>query len=370
MRDPYEVLEVDRSATVEEIKRVYRKKAKACHPDLHPGDETAAERFKELSEAYSILSDEDKRQKYDTYGAAAFENGGMGAGGYGFDMGDIFGDFFGDLFGGGRRRDPNAPRAGADIQVELRLTFREAVFGCKKEVTVTREVNCSACGGTGAKRGTDHKVCPTCHGRGTINQTTRSPFGQMVREVTCPRCHGKGKIIETPCEHCHGTGREQKKQTISVSIPAGVDDGNILPMRGQGHGGFNGGANGDLYVVLRVAKHELFQRNGSDLFFEMPISFTQAALGDKLEVPTLTGTKEFELPEGTDTGALFTLKGEGVENVRTKRKGDLHFRVIIQTPKNLNEEQKEALRKYAELTGKSVRETKKSFFDKVKDFFE
>ena len=372
MKNPYEVLGVEQNAGVDEIKKIYRKKAKKYHPDLNPNDEVAAEKFKELSEAYAILSDEEKRRMYDTYGEAAFEQGGMG-GGYHVDMsgmGDIFGDIFGDLFGTRRRANPNAPRKGADARVEVRLSFNEAVFGTTKKIAITREEDCEHCRGTGAEDGTQPKTCPTCGGSGVINREVNSMFGRMINQTTCPTCGGKGTVIETPCAHCHGTGRVRKKKTIAVNIPAGVADGNIVPMRGEGNRGKNGGPNGDLYVILSVEASPLFERQGNDIFYELPISFTQAALGDEVEVPTLKGKTRFKIPAGTQPGQRFKLSGEGVPFVNSSRKGDLYFFTKIDVPKKLSEEQRKALHRFAETMGEEVSESKKNFFDKVKEMFE
>lgn len=376
MKDPYEVLGVEKNADKQTIKRAYRTKAKKYHPDLNPGDDAAAEKFKELSAAYDILQDDEKRQLYDRYGAQAFENGGPGAGGFsggfGFDPTDIFGDLFSDFFGGGsrsRRQNPNAPKPGEDIRVEVKLTFKEAVFGTSKKIKLRRFRHCDHCQGSGAEPGSEKKTCPTCQGSGVTAQEVRTPFGRMVNQTTCPHCHGEGVIIEKPCRECHGQGRLKKEATISVDIPAGVDDGNILPIRSQGHEGQNGGAAGDIYVILRVAPSDIFTRRGSDLYLDIPVQFGQAALGDKIQVPGLEGKLNFDLPAGTQTGSLFTLKGEGVPHVRTGQKGDLHFRVNIVTPKKLNSEQKEALRAFQAAMGEESEESH-SFWDKVKDIFD
>nr|WP_072514466.1 molecular chaperone DnaJ [Ndongobacter massiliensis] len=371
MRDPYEVLGVSKDASTAEIKKQYRSRAKAYHPDLNPGNEEAAEKFKELSTAYGILSDEEKRKQYDMYGEAAFENGGVGAGGFGVDFGDLFGDLFGDFFGGrARPQDATRPRQGEDVQVELRLTFKEAVFGCEKEVQYTCDAICTSCHGTGGKNGAERKTCSRCHGTGTVQVQSNSVFGRMIRTATCPTCNGRGSVVKEVCDHCHGSGQERKKRKVRVKVPAGVDDGNILPLHGQGSAGINGGPAGALYVVLRVAPHELFQRRGRDLFYELPIGYAQAVLGAKLEIPTINGRRDFDLPAGTETGRRFRLRGEGVSDVRTGEKGDLYFSVRIETPKQLNEEQQEKLRAFAESMGQETQAHRKSFFDKVKDLFD
>ncbi|WP_019189605.1 molecular chaperone DnaJ [Levyella massiliensis] len=372
MQDPYEVLGVSRNATLSDIKKSYRQKAKQYHPDLNPGDAEAAKKFNDLSEAYGILQDDEKRRLYDTYGAAAFENGAGGAGGgFGFDMDDIFGDLFGDLFGrAGARQNPNRARRGADIRKEVRLTFKEAYFGVEKTVNIRREHECAHCHGTGAKDGTAKRTCPTCHGAGVINREVHSPFGRIVQQTTCPNCGGRGEVIDEKCPHCHGNGRETESVKLSVKIPAGIADGNILPMRGQGHSGANGGPSGDVYIVVRVEASELYERHGNDLYFEMPLSFVQATLGDEVEVPTMEGKEAFRIPAGTQTGTRFTLKGKGVRDVRTGRPGDLHFIIDIQTPTHLNEEQADALRAYAKTMGDEVEEKEKNFWEKVKDLFD
>ncbi len=373
MKDPYEVLGVDRNADISSIKSAYRKKAKKYHPDLNPGDKHAEEMFKELSTAYDILQDDEKRRLYDTYGASAFENGGMGGasnfGGFGFDMNDIFGDLFSDLFGGGRTSSyRNVRRKGEDIRIELELSFKEAVFGCKKKIQFKRKESCSHCHGTGAEPGSNKKTCPRCQGSGVVQQQINSPFGRMINQTTCPQCHGEGRIIEKPCKACSGSGRESKKVSLNVNIPAGVDDGNIIPMSGQAHGGLNGGPAGDVYIILRVEPSGIFERRRNDLYVDLPISFSQAVFGDKVEVPVLEGREKFDLPEGTQTGSTFKLKGKGVKDVRTGRPGDLIFRVNIETPKNLNHDQKEALKAFQETMGEET-EAKKNFWDKVKDVF-
>ena len=374
MNDPYKVLGVETDADITVIKKAYRSKAKQYHPDLNPGDEKAAEKFKELSEAYDILQDPEKRKLYDTYGASAFEQGGMGAsgyGGFGFDMNDIFGDLFSDLFGGSSgRQNYNGPMQGADIRIEQRLTFKEAVFGVKKTVSVRRETECDHCHGTGSEPGTGKRTCPTCGGSGVVRHQVNTPFGRMMQQSTCSTCGGTGEIIEKPCSVCHGSGRKREQVSIDISIPAGVDNGNILPIRGEGHRGKNGGAAGDLFIVLRVAPSEIFERHGTDLYLNIPISFPQAALGDEIEVPTLYGNSSLKIPEGTQTGSRFPLKGKGVPDVRTQKPGNLYVDVTIETPKKLTEAQKHKLEAYSEAMGEEVEGAQKSFWDKVKDLFD
>ncbi len=373
MRDPYEVLGVEKTATSVEIKREYRKLAKKYHPDLNPDNEEAEQKFKEVTLAYEILSDADKKQKYDTYGAAAFENGGAGfnggfGGGFG-GFGDIFGDLFGNIFNQGYQNNAKRPAKGADIQQVVNLTFQEAAFGASKEIQIRREEECHVCHGSKAEKGSETHTCPDCHGQGVVNEVSRTPFGTMSRTVTCSKCHGTGEIIDKPCKNCKGTGKEYKSEKIKIDIPSGVEDNNVIRLSGKGHVGENGGPNGDLYVILRVANHEIFKRDGLDIYYEMPISFPTAALGGKIDVATLRKSVEFEIPAGTQTGERFTLKNEGIKDKRTGRTGNLYFYVKVVTPTKLSKDQKEALKAYAEASGSEVRE-EKSFFDKVKDFFE
>lgn len=372
MKDPYELLGVSKTATKSEIKKIYRKKAKQYHPDLNPDNPEAEQTFKEMTDAYAILSDDEKRRMYDTYGPAAFEQGGMGSGMH-VDISDIFGDIF-DLFGGGgrrsRRRDPNGPRQGNDIQYELDLTFKEAVFGTEKKIKVPTNIDCDHCHGYGTADGTPPDPCPTCKGSGQVQRQTQSGFMNFVQTVTCPTCHGSGVQASEKCDHCGGKGREKVDRTIQVKIPAGVNDGNMLPLRGQGHEGMRGGPNGDLYVILRVQESELFDRNGNDLYFELPISFAQATLGDQVKIPTLEGQIEYEIPSGTQPGTRFTLEDKGVPDVHGRGYGNLYFDVTIDVPEELSEDQEEALRAFSASMGENPSGKKKSFFDKVKDIFD
>ena len=369
MKDPYEVLGVSKSASSDEIKREYRKLAKKYHPDLNPDDKEAEQNFKEATLAYEILSDPEKKQKYDAYGSAAFENGGAGFnGGFG-GFGDIFSDLFGDIFNQGYGNNAKRPIKGDDIQQVVNLTFQEAAFGTSKEIQVRREVECHVCHGSKAEEGSETHTCPDCHGQGMVNEVSRTAFGTMSRTVTCSKCHGTGEIIENPCKNCKGDGKEYKSEKIKIDIPSGVEDKNVIRLSGKGNVGENGGPFGDLYVVLRVANHEIFKRDGLDIYYEMPISFPTAALGGKINVATLRKPVEFEIPAGTQTGEKFTLKKEGIEDKRSGRTGNLYFYVKVITPTKLSKEQKQALKNYAEASGDEVREDK-SFFDKVKDFFE
>lgn len=372
MQDPYEVLGVSRDATDEEIKREYRKLAKKYHPDLNPGDSEAEQMFKEATLSYEILSNKEKRAQYDRYGSAAFENGGQGYGGFSGGFGDIFGDIFSDLFGGGGGYASNAnrPVKGADIQQVVKLTFAEAAFGASKEVQIRREVECETCNGSGAKDESSIHTCDKCNGAGVVNEVSQTPFGRMSRTVTCDKCSGSGEIIDDPCKVCHGAGKVYKSERIKVDIPSGVETNNVMRISNKGHAGENGGPNGDLYVIIDVEDHEIFRRDGLDIYYEMPISFPTAALGGEIEIPTLTQTQKFDIPAGTQTGSKFKLKREGITDSRSKRTGDLYFYVRVVTPEKLSHEQKEALENYAATLGEEVKVQEKGFFSKLKDFFD
>ncbi len=371
-RDYYEVLGIDRNATDADIKKAYRTLAKKYHPDLNPGDKEAERKFKEVNEAYEVLSNPEKKSRYDQFGHAGtdpngfggFGSGGFGAGGFE----DIFDMFFGGTgFGSSTRR--RGPQKGADLRVDIELKFEEAVFGIDKEIEVIRREQCHTCGGTGAKPGTDVRTCGNCNGTGQVQYTQNTPLGRFVNVKTCDRCHGEGKIIDSPCTTCRGTGQEQRKRIIQINIPAGVDNGSVLPLRGEGEPGTKGGRPGDLYVYIHVTPHPIFTREGNDIFCEVPITFAQAALGAELMVPTLDGRVKYNIGEGTQTGTVFRLKGKGVPNVRGYGRGDQYVKVKVDVPKKLNKEQREALQKFAELSGEEVHEQTKSFFDKVKDVF-
>ena len=376
-RDYYEVLGVSKTATDDELKKAYRKLAKQYHPDLHPGDKEAEAKFKEINEAYEILSDADKRAKYDQYGFAAFDpNSGFGGfdGGFGGfdDLGDILGSIFGggfggfgSGFGGGQRRN-NGPRKGENVRVNLTLDFEEAVFGCKKEIPVNMVETCPDCKGTGCAEGTHPETCPDCGGRGTVVRTQRTAMGMMQSTSQCPRCNGRGQVIHTPCPTCKGNGRIRKKKTVSVNIPAGIDNGQTVSLRGLGNEGVNGGAPGDLLVTVTVRAHALFERDGSSILLDLPISYAQAVLGAEVTVPTLTGKVKLTIPEGTDTGTTFRLKGKGVPFLRGNGSGDQFVTVNIETPKKLSDTQKEALRKFAEAMDEPVAAEKKRGFGKKK----
>ena len=376
-RDYYEVLGVSKTATDDELKKAYRKLAKQYHPDLHPGDKEAEAKFKEINEAYEVLSDADKRAKYDQYGFAAFDpNSGFGGfdGGFGGfdDLGDILGSIFGGGFGGfgggfgGGQRRNNGPRKGENVRVNLTLDFEEAVFGCKKEIPVNMVETCPDCKGTGCAEGTHPETCPDCGGRGTVVRTQRTAMGMMQSTSQCPRCNGRGQVIHTPCPTCKGNGRIRKKKTVSVNIPAGIDNGQTVSLRGLGNEGVNGGAPGDLLVTVTVRAHALFERDGSSILLDLPISYAQAVLGAEVTVPTLTGKVKLTIPEGTDTGTTFRLKGKGVPFLRGNGSGDQFVTVNIETPKKLNDTQKEALRKFAEAMDEPEAAEKKRGFGKKK----
>ena len=373
-RDYYEVLGVDKNANPEDIKRAYRKLAMKYHPDKNPGDKSAEDKFKELNEAYEILSSPEKKQRYDQFGHAGV-NGNTG-GGFGNrgDFGgfggfeDIFGDIF-DMFGGGSTRRRSGPQKGADIKYELNISFEEAVFGTEKTIEFYKYENCHTCNGTGAKPGTSTKTCSHCKGTGEVRYVQRTPLGQIVNVRACDQCGGEGTIIEVSCPTCKGKGKERKRKKVKVKIPAGVDNASIIPLRGQGEPGIKGGPYGDLYVVLRVKEHEIFERDGYDIICEMPITFVQAALGEELEVPTLEGKVKYKIPEGTQSGTIFRLKNKGIQNPKGFGKGHQYVKVVVEIPKNLSEKQKEILRQFANEDVEEIHEKRKSFFKKVKDVF-
>lgn len=356
-RDYYEVLGVEKGASADEIKKAYRKLAKANHPDLHPGDKECEERFKEVNEAYEILSDDEKRAKYDQFGHAAFDpNAGYGGGfGGGFgdfgDLGDIFSSFFGGGFGGSRQANPNAPRKGESVRVQVNISFEDAAFGCKKEIAVNRVEQCPDCSGTGCAPGTTAEVCPDCNGTGSVRTTQRTPFGMAQSTGPCPKCRGTGKIIHTPCKNCRGSGSIRKQVRISVDIPAGIDDGQTISLRGQGSAGANGGPQGDLLVTVLVRPHARFERDGNSVLLEQEISYAKAVLGGEVEIPTLDGNVKLTIPEGTQPGAVFRLRGKGIPYLHGGGRGDQFITVNIAVPKNLASSQKELLRQFAASMG-------------------
>lgn len=390
-RDYYEVLGVSKDADDAAIKKAYRALAKKYHPDMNPGDAEAEKKFKEASEAYAVLSDAEKRRQYDQFGHAAFEGGAGGAGGFGgfdfngADFGDIFGDIFGDLFGGGRRggRANNGPMKGANIRKSIRITFEEAVFGCKKELEVILKDPCTTCGGTGAKPGTSPETCPKCGGKGQVVYTSQSFFGTVQNVQTCPNCGGSGKVIKEKCISCSGTGYTSSKKKIEVTIPAGIDNGQSVRIREKGEPGTNGGPRGDLLVEVNVSRHPIFQRQDMHIFSTVPISFAQAALGGDVKIQTVDGAVIYNVKPGTKTDTKVRLKGKGVPSLRNSAvRGDHYVTLVIQTPEKLSAEAKEALRRFDELSGnslhqndsnpeKSEKKTKrKGFMDKVKEAFE
>ena len=376
-RDYYEVLGVSRSASEDEIKKAYRKLAKQYHPDLNPGNAEAEQKFKEVNEAYEVLSDANKKARYDQFGFAGVDpNYGAGAGGGGGfggftdfdfgDLGDIFGSFFGGGFGGGTRASRNGPQRGESIRVGVTVSFEEAAFGCEKEVTVDRIDQCPTCKGSGCESGTTPEVCTQCGGTGQVQQRRQTPMGVFATTTTCPKCGGRGKIIHSPCKDCGGTGQQRKRRTIQVNIPAGIDNGQTISLRGQGNAGKNGGPAGDLLITVTVRPHQLFRREGNDVLCEAPITFTQAVLGGEMEIPTIDGKVKYDIPEGTQTGTTFRLRGKGIPNLNGRGRGDQYVTVYIETPRNLNREQKEALKKFSQSLGEHNYEARKNFFSKFK----
>lgn len=367
-RDYYEVLGVSKNASKDEIKRAYRKLSKKYHPDINkePG---AEEKFKEVKEAYEVLSDDQKRARYDQFGHEdPSQNQGFGGGFSGFDGFGGFEDIFNTFFGGGgsRRRNSNAPRAGADLQYSMSISFEEAVFGKETDIQIPKEETCDTCGGSGAKPGTKPETCPHCHGTGQISTEQNTPFGRIVNRRVCTHCDGTGQIIREKCSTCGGTGKVRKRRRIHIKIPAGIDDGQQLRVAGQGEPGVNGGPPGDLYIVFHVKPHEFFERDGDDIYCEMPLTFAQAALGDEIEVPTLHGKVKLKIPAGTQTGTKFRLRGKGAPNVHGYGVGDQHIIVKVVTPTKLTEKQKQLLREFAEIGGSIPDEQHESLFDKVK----
>ncbi|WP_217513633.1 molecular chaperone DnaJ [Vibrio metschnikovii] len=375
-RDFYEVLGVSRDASERDIKKAYKRLAMKFHPDRNPGDASAADKFKEVKEAYEILTDPQKKAAYDQYGHRAFEQGGGGFGGGGFsgggaDFGDIFGDVFGDIFGGGRRGGgAPRPQRGADLRYNMELTLEEAVRGCSKEIEIPTLVHCDSCDGSGAKKGTSAQTCGTCHGHGQVQMRQ----GFFAVQQTCPTCHGKGKIIKDPCNVCHGQGRKQKTKTLNVKIPAGVDTGDRIRLANEGEAGDMGAPAGDLYVQVHVKEHHIFERDGNNLYCEVPVSFAMAALGGEVEVPTLDGRVNLKVPEETQTGRMFRMRGKGVKSVRGGAIGDLIVKLVVETPVKLSARQKELLRELEDSCGGDAANKHKpkseGFFNGVKKFFD
>lgn len=380
-RDYYEVLGLQKGASDDEIKKAFRKMAMKYHPDKNPGDKAAEEKFKEINEAYAVLSDPDKKNKYDRFGHAGVDPnagfGGGGAGGFGgfggfediFDMfGGAFGGGFGGFGGGGRSRR-NGPRKGSDLQKAITIDFKEAAFGTKKQIRINKYVKCKTCSGTGAEPGTSKKTCPTCGGSGEVRTAQRTPLGTFQSVSPCSDCNGTGEINESPCRDCGGTGKIRDNVTISVNIPAGVDNESVIPIKGQGEPGINGGPDGDLYIVINVEPHPLFERRGQDLWLEIPITFDQAALGDEIVVPTLEEKVSYKVPAGTQPGTVFRLKNKGIKSVRGSRKGDLYVKVTLEIPTKLNSKQKKAIEAMGKAVGSECYQKKSSFLDSIKEFF-
>lgn len=383
-RDYYEVLGVNKQSSDDEIKKAYRQMAKKYHPDLHPGDKDAEAKFKEVNEAYEVLSDHDKKARYDQFGHAGvdpnFSAGGGGFGGFGggfgggFDMGDL-GGIFSDLFGGGfggfgsRERANTGPQKGENLRTRLTISFFEACKGAKKEIDLSHLVSCPDCGGSGAEKGTTPKTCSDCGGSGYIRRVQRTPIGNIQQTTPCPRCSGKGKIIENPCSRCSGGGRINKRSKIEINIPSGIDDGQTIPIRGMGDAGLNGGMAGDLYVTVNVRPDPIFERDGYNIYTEIPITFAQATLGDEITVPTIDGKVSYSIPEGTQSGTTFRLRNKGVQELGGRGRGDQYVKVTVEIPKKLNKSQKEAIKSFDELINKenSHYEKRKSFFERLKD---
>ncbi|NLX76109.1 MAG: molecular chaperone DnaJ [Clostridiaceae bacterium] len=371
-RDYYEILGVSRDADEAELKKAYRKLAKKYHPDMNPNDKEAEAKFKEINEAYAVLSDPQKRQQYDRFGHSGLNgNGFEGFSGFGFDFGfeDLFDTFFGGSPFGRSTRRKTGPQRGSDLKYSLEISFTEAAFGTTKEINISRMQLCHVCKGTGSKPGSAPETCKRCNGTGQIRHVQATPFGQMVNMRVCDVCRGEGTIITNPCDECRGNGRVQKTSKISITIPAGIDNGQTISLRGEGEPGFRGGPPGDLYVTVRVKSHPIFTRDGYNVICEIPITFTQAALGAELDIPTLEGTMKFNIPEGTQTGTVFRLKNKGIKHLRSNAKGDQLIKVNVEVPTKLSAKQKELLREFAEISGDDVFQQRKTFFEKMKDLF-
>ena len=386
-RDYYEVLGIGKNATDAEIKSAYRKLAKKYHPDLNPGNKEAEEKFKEVNEANDVLSDPQKRQRYDQFGFAGVDpnyasaNGG-GAGGFGggfggVDLGDIFGDIFGGGFGGGfsgfgggsSTRTANAPRKGHDIQASVILTFEEAAHGCSKKITINRQDTCPDCGGTGAAKGTSPETCPDCGGRGYVVTQQRTPFGVMQSQQPCSHCGGRGTIIRNPCKTCRGTGKTAARKSLEINIPAGIDDDQNIALRGQGDAGSNGGPAGDVIVHVTVKADPMFERDGYDVTIHVPITFSQAVLGDDVEVPTVDGRIVQHIPEGTQSGTKFRLRGQGIQYLNGRGRGDQYVIVDVEIPKKVTRAQREALKAFEDSMKEDNYEKRKGFFKNLRDRF-
>jgi len=371
-RDYYEVLGVDKNADEQALKKAYRSLAKKYHPDMNPGDKEAEAHFKEVNEAYDVLSDTDKRAKYDQYGHAAFDPaaGGAGGGFGGFgDFGDIFSSFFGGGFGGGASSRPNGPMRGDDIGARVTVSFEEAAFGVKKDVTYNRVCHCPDCKGSGAAKGSQAESCSKCHGSGQMRVIQRLGGMQFQSTTTCDSCRGRGKIIKNPCNNCRGTGFIRISKKLQVSIPAGIDDGERIALRGQGNDGRNGGPAGDLILQVRVQPHAIFERDGYHIYCEIPLPVTDAVLGAEIDIPTLEGNMKYTIPESTQPGTTFTVKGKGIPYVNSSRRGDLIFRVNVEVPRNLTDKQKQQMRAFAESCGENNYGKKSGFFKRIFEKF-
>lgn len=374
-RDYYSVLGVDRDVSDDDLKKAYRKAAKKYHPDLHPGDKEAEKNFKEVNEAYEVLSDKEKRARYDQFGHAGvdpnFNPGGTGGFGGGFgdfgDLGDIFSSFFGGGFGGGGRANPNEPRRGGDVSANVNISFEEAANGCKKTVKVHKIDTCDVCHGSGCEKGSSAKTCPVCHGSGRVTSIQRTPFGQMQTQSVCQNCHGSGKIIDKPCKKCAGKGRIRHTVEREVEIPAGIDDGQVMNVRSGGDAGINGGPSGDLRINVNVRPHPIFERQGYDVFCNIPITFAQAALGDEITVPTLDGKVKFQIHEGTQPGDEFKLKGKGIRRLNYPGRGDQYVKITVEVPRDLTKDQKAKIKEFDSSTNDKNYKKQKGFLDKVKD---
>lgn len=373
-KDYYEVLGVQKGASDDELKKAYRKLAKECHPDLHPNDKAAEAKFKELGEAYAILSDKEKRARYDQFGHAGVDpNFGAGGGGFGgfdmgdMDLGDLFGSFFGGGFGGGGSSRRNGPQRGESLRANVSITFEQAAFGCEKEISLSRTETCSDCAGSGAAAGTTAETCPDCRGSGVVRVTHGGGAFSFSSTATCTRCGGKGKIIHSPCKTCNGNGAVRKQHNVKVTIPAGIDNGQAISLRGQGNAGKNGGPSGDLIVQISIAQHPQFSRQGTSVLYEHSISFFRAAMGGELEIPTIDGKVKYTLPSGTQPGTTFRLKGKGIPVLNGRGRGDQYVSVSVQVPTNLTAAQKDALQAFGTAMGEDAQEEPpKGIFDRKK----